>query len=152
MGYFTPAEWEPHSDTWLAWPHNLKTWSKHELYAVENVYIEIIRNLIEGERINILINDEHFQHKITTLLHREKINIGSIRFHKIPTNDAWIRDFGPNFLVRESVIGRQIGVNRWRFNSWGEKYPWEIDNEANRPENLDNKIVVIPAADPGWEN
>ena len=26
-----------------------------------------------------------------------------------------------------------------------------IDNEANRPENLDNKIVVIPAADPGWD-
>ena len=26
-----------------------------------------------------------------------------------------------------------------------------IDNEANRPNNLDNKIVVIPAADPGWD-
>ena len=26
-----------------------------------------------------------------------------------------------------------------------------IDDEANRPENLDNKIVVIPAADPGWD-
>ena len=26
-----------------------------------------------------------------------------------------------------------------------------IDNEANRPNNLENKIVVIPAADPGWD-
>ena len=26
-----------------------------------------------------------------------------------------------------------------------------IDNEADRPNNLDNKIVVIPAADPGWD-
>jgi len=26
-----------------------------------------------------------------------------------------------------------------------------IDSEANRPNNLENKIVVIPAADPGWD-
>ena len=26
-----------------------------------------------------------------------------------------------------------------------------IDNEADRPNNLENKIVVIPAADPGWD-
>ena len=26
-----------------------------------------------------------------------------------------------------------------------------IDDEANRPNNLENKIVVIPAADPGWD-
>ena len=26
-----------------------------------------------------------------------------------------------------------------------------INNEANRPNNLENKIVVIPAADPGWD-
>ena len=26
-----------------------------------------------------------------------------------------------------------------------------IENEANRPNNLENKIVVIPAADPGWD-
>ena len=132
LGYFMPAEWEPHSDTWLAWPHNLDTWSKDDLHKVENIYVEIIRNLIDGERINILINDEHYKYKIITLLHREKINFDPIRFHKIPTDDVWIRDFGPNFLARETLTGRQIAVNRWRFNSWGEKYPWKRDDNAER--------------------
>ncbi|SVD43308.1 uncharacterized protein METZ01_LOCUS396162, partial [marine metagenome] len=141
-----PAEWEPHSDTWLAWPHNLDTWSKNDLHKVEEVYVEIIRNLIDGERINILINDEHYKYKIITLLHREKINFDPIRFHKIPTDDVWIRDFGPNFLARETLTGRQIAVNRWRFNSWGEKYPWEKDDNAERE--IVRK-VKLPWFDPG---
>ena len=53
-----PAEWEPHSSTWLAWPHSLETWKSDDLHEVENVYIEIIRNLIVGAHINILVNDE----------------------------------------------------------------------------------------------
>ena len=28
LGYFMPAEWEPHSDPWLAWPHKHETWNK----------------------------------------------------------------------------------------------------------------------------
>ena len=130
LGYFMPAEWEPHSDTWLVWPHNLETWSKADLQKVENVYIKIIHNLIDGERINILINDEYYQNKITSLLHREYVETKYIRFHIIPTEDVWVRDFGPNFLARETLIGRQIAVNRWRFNSWGKKYPWKKDNDA----------------------
>ena len=130
LGYYMPAEWEPHSDTWLAWPHNLETWNKDDLHEVENIYVEIIRNLIDGERINILINEEHYKHKIITLLNLKKNLANPIYFHKIPTEDAWIRDFGPNFLARETLTGRQIAVNRWRFNSWGEKYPWKIDDAA----------------------
>ena len=41
-----PAEWEPHSSTWLAWPHNLETWQPEDLPEIEKIYIEIIRNLI----------------------------------------------------------------------------------------------------------
>ena len=29
LGYRVPAEWEPHAATWLAWPHNEKTWPGH---------------------------------------------------------------------------------------------------------------------------
>ena len=132
LGYFMPAEWEPHSGTWLAWPHNLDTWNKDDLYEVENIYVEIIRSLIDSECINILINDENYQHKISILLKHNSLDTDSIYFHNIPTEDAWIRDFGPNFLTRETLTGRQIAVNRWRFNSWGEKYPWEKDDNAER--------------------
>jgi len=146
LGYFMPAEWEPHSDTWLAWPRNLDTWSKNDLHDIESIYIKIICNLIKGERINILINDDHYQNKIITLFHRHKLDIDSVRLHKIPTEDAWVRDFGPNFLVRETPSGRQIAVTRWRFNSWGEKYPWEKDDSA---EHEIVRKVKLPWFDPG---
>ncbi len=125
-----PAEWEPHSSTWLAWPHNNDTWSSVDLYEVEIVYIEIIRNLIDGENINLLVKDQATQSRVTSIFINNEINIKNIYFHIVLTNDSWIRDFGPNFIVRTSSNGRQIAINRWRFNSWGEKYSWEKDDEA----------------------
>jgi agmatine deiminase len=147
--FFMPAEWEPHSSTWLAWPHNKDTWAPIDLCKVEIVYIEIIRNLIKGENINILVNDKITRSKIILLMDNNRINLKKIHFHIIMTNDAWIRDFGPNFIVRESSTGRQIAINHWRFNSWGKKYSWERDDEASnkiaRESNLpwfDPKIVL----------
>jgi agmatine deiminase len=131
QGFFMPAEWEQHLSTWLAWPHNLGTWKSKDLQQVENLYIKIIRNLVTGERINILIENKFFQKRITSLLNSNGLNNKQIYFHKILTDDAWIRDFGPNFIVRESSSGRQAAINRWQFNSWGEKYPWQKDNEVS---------------------
>ncbi len=131
LNYFMPAEWESHSATWLTWPHNLETWNSHDLQYIELVYIKIIRNLIEQERLNIVINENIEQTRVTTLLKKNYIDIKSISFHIIQTNDSWIRDYGPNFIVRDTATGRQIAINRWLFNSWGKKYPWEKDQNAN---------------------
>ena len=149
LDFFMPAEWEPHSSTWLAWPHNTETWELKDLIKVEDVYVEIIKNLIIGENINVLVHDEYTQHRITSLLQNIPLKKKHIFFHQIATNDSWIRDFGPNFIVRESSSGRQVAINRWLFNSWGKKYPWKSDNEAGliiaRESNLawfDPRIVL----------
>ena len=63
--FFMPAEWEQHSSTWLAWPLNVNTWKSDDLREVENIYIEIIRSLVTGEHINILIENESSQNRIT---------------------------------------------------------------------------------------
>jgi agmatine deiminase len=36
--------------------------------------------------------------------------------------DAWIRDYGPNFIVRSSHGKREVSLVRWIFNAWGGKY------------------------------
>ena len=130
QSFFMPAEWEKHSSTWLAWPINVDTWKLNDLRELENIYIEIIHCLVTGERINILIENQSSQKRVTSLLDASGLDTKKIYFHEILTNDAWIRDFGPNFIVRESSAGRQIAINRWQFNSWGEKYAWEKDNAA----------------------
>jgi len=130
QSFFMPAEWEQHSSTWLAWPFNVDTWKPDDLCVVENTYLKIIRHLVKGEHINILIEDASSQNRVTSLLNASGLNTKQIHFHEIITNDVWIRDFGPNFIIRESSTGRQIAINRWQFNSWGQKYDWEKDNEA----------------------
>jgi agmatine deiminase len=42
----------------------------------------------------------------------------------IKTNDVWVRDNGPIFLVNES--GR-LAITEWNFNGWGGRYPFEKD-------------------------
>ena len=143
QGFFMPAEWEQHLSTWLAWPHNLDTWKSDDLREVEKVYMEIIHNLITGERINILIENKSFQKRIISLLISRGLNTKQIYFHEILTNDAWIRDFGPNFIVRKSSSGRQIAINLWQFNSWGEKYPWQKDNEVSNKIISESKITYF---------
>jgi agmatine deiminase len=51
--------------------------------------------------------------------------------HRVKTVDSWIRDYGPNFLVRDpdqtalAAAGTlaSIAYNDWVFNAWGGKYP-----------------------------
>jgi agmatine deiminase len=50
--------------------------------------------------------------RITTLIH--------------PTNDAWCRDHGPAFLLRESTEHPKSIVS-WLYNAWGDKYPHDLD-------------------------
>ncbi|MEC7640890.1 MAG: agmatine deiminase family protein [Nitrospinota bacterium] len=121
LGYRMPAEWEPHVGTWLAWPHNLDYWP--DMQAMESLYVSIIRALMEGEDVYLLVNDEVLGKSVEDILNRE--NLDRVRVHIIPTNDIWIRDYGPNFLV--GGVAESIACNQWIFNSWGGKYDMPED-------------------------
>jgi agmatine deiminase len=55
--------------------------------------------------------------------------VPNVTLHDIPTNDAWVRDYGPMFLVNPG--NGQLGCVNWRFNAWGGKYPpWDLDDAA----------------------
>ncbi len=132
LGYRMPAEWEKHEATWLAWPHNPETWT--DLREIESIYIEIISLLVRGEKVNLLVNNLPEEERISAVLSKNKINLSQIRFFKIKTCDAWIRDYGPNFIVKKNVPkGGQLAVNRWIFNAWGGKYEeHKEDDKASR--------------------
>ena len=50
-----------------------------------------------------------------------------IQWVPIPTNDCWIRDYGPSFIKS----GSQLEAIDWQYNAWGGKYPpWDDDNRA----------------------
>jgi agmatine deiminase len=83
---------------------------------------------VEGECLYILVNDESTRSRISSMMDQEAIPLDRVHFYIIPTNDSWIRDYGPNFLVGK--IPEKLAANLWRFDSWGGKYDWELDDKA----------------------
>jgi agmatine deiminase len=127
LGYRMPAEWEPHSGTWLTWPHNLETWHDQDMQQVETEFLSIIQPLAKDESVHILVNDEKMEGSVASTLNDNNVKMKNIFLHDIPTNDSWIRDYGPNFIVQNDGI---VATNDWDFNSWGRKYKWELDDLA----------------------
>lgn len=128
-GYRMPAEWEPHTSTWLTWPQTEEFWPDAMMDAMESVYVSMIRALTTGENINLLVNSKAKAKSVEALLTKDKIPVGRVHIHIIPTNDVWIRDYGPNFIVGPGGSGK-LAFNKWDFNSWGDKYDFTDDREV----------------------
>jgi agmatine deiminase len=98
LGYRMPAEWEPHSATWLAWPHYHGDWpGKFE--PIPWVYAEIIRNLARRERVELIVNDAAAERGVRKILSRAEALAPNVRFHRWPTNRIWLRDSGCIFVA-----------------------------------------------------
>ncbi len=128
LGFRMPAEWAPHRGTWLSWPHKDATWPGG-FEPVPGIFAAMVRELTRGEDVHINVTGPDMEENVRTLLARERADLGRVRFHHNPTNDAWCRDHGPIFLER-SVDGRpEQAIVDWDYNAWGGKYPpYDLDD------------------------
>src|SRR5579875_2553592 len=115
QGYRMPAEWDTHEATWLAWPKDPLTFPEWVIEKVEQIYSKMILALSRGEKVNLLVDDEQTEHKVSKML----ADINNLAFYRKKTADVWIRDYGPIF-VRSKDDG--IAAIKWKFNAWGNKY------------------------------
>src|SRR5438128_9850963 len=139
LGYRMPAEWEPQEAVWLAWPHNELTWPDGMLAEVERAYVEIIRALHTGQKIKLLVDDAESQARVRSLLGREGVALLQIVLVSIPTEDSWIRDYGPTFITNRDT--QKLAMVKWIFNAWGNKNEDllgddRVPHEMNRTLNL----------------
>jgi agmatine deiminase len=98
--YRMPAEWEPHEATWLSWPHRRDTWPG-AFEEVPPVFVQIAKHLAESELVRINVGNPVMAKGVKYLLEAAKVNMAAVRFHYNPTNDAWVRDHGPIYVVKE---------------------------------------------------
>lgn len=146
-GFRMPAEWMPHEATWLSWPHNVETWSA-QLSEVEEIYCQMVEVLARGEKIHLLVRDGAEEDRVGDRLSKRRVPMDRIRFFRIPTVDAWIRDYGPIFLVRRREDGAgELATVRWFFNAWGGKYE-SMAADQSVPE-LIARLLGIPSFTPG---
>jgi agmatine deiminase len=123
-----PAEWERHAATWLTWPHNLESWPG-AFESIPGVWVALVAALAPGEHVHILVGDEAAEAEVRALLDAAGVPKQRTGLHRIPSNDAWARDHGPTFIVRDNERAALAAVH-WNFNAWGGKYPpWNHDAE-----------------------
>lgn len=129
QGWRWPAEWEKHAATWLAWPHNPETWPGRLEQAV-TAFAGFVRELHFRETVRLLVTDEAMEERAHRRLKAAGVEVErGIEFHRIPTNDAWLRDSGPIFLLRERGGVRERALADFGFDCWGRKYePWDLDD------------------------
>ncbi|MEI7787143.1 MAG: agmatine deiminase family protein [Chlorobiaceae bacterium] len=130
--YFMPPEWTLHKATWLSWPHRLETWPG-KFDPIPAVFVEIISWLSSSEEVHINVLDEVMEREVYALLRNsrhQQIQMERIFCHQIPTNDAWCRDHGPNFVFRRTDGKVEKIIVNWVYNAWGEKYTSYADDNA----------------------
>lgn len=136
LGYHMPSEWRRHQATWLTWPKDPLTWPDR-VPLVEDIFLQMMAALTPYEAVNLLVDDEEAEQDV-----RSRCNFAgaeNVRFHKIPTIDSWIRDYGPNFLIDNN--GR-MAYNDWIFNAWGNKYE-ELKQDDSIPAHLESVLRVL---------
>ncbi|HXP34660.1 MAG TPA: agmatine deiminase family protein [Chthoniobacterales bacterium] len=127
LGYRMPAEWEPHTATWVSWPRregiSFPDSFDRVLPALREMVAALINNGQSGSDsepvcINV-INGAHEAEARAVLdaLPRQEC----ITYYEIPTNEPWCRDHGPIFLTRKS--DPKLAIVDWDYNAWGNKYP-----------------------------
>jgi agmatine deiminase len=121
-GFSQPAEWAPHQSCWLAWPSHGDLW-KEELLPAQKEFTALCKAIAQGEDLHILIPDDASEKAAKSALSGL-----SIRFHRIPFGDIWLRDTAPIFLTGP---GSQVATVRFKFNGWGEKYVLDHDEQVS---------------------
>jgi len=127
LGYYFPAEFGPHTATWLSWPHKEASWPG-KIHTIYPYYCQFIKELTTSEKVCINVSDEAMKSFASAQLQAAGVDPGKIEFFFHPTNDAWCRDHGPAFLINPKAEQKKIIVD-WNYNAWGNKYPpFDLDD------------------------
>jgi agmatine deiminase len=127
-GYYFPAEFAPHSATWLSWPHKEASWPG-KIHTIFPYYSQFIKELTKGEKVCINVNDEAMKNFAIGHLQNADVDLSKVEFFFHPTNDAWCRDHGPAFLINPDGKENKKIIVDWDYNAWGNKYPpYDLDD------------------------
>ncbi len=145
LGYYFPAEFAPHDAIWLSWPHKEESWPG-KIASIYPSYTEFVKVVSLTEKVCINVVDEKMRNSAQKMLQLAGVNLELITFYLHPTNDAWCRDHGPAFLLRDNPIDPKAIID-WNINAWGGKYPpYDLDDVI--PTSI-AKALGLPVFNPG---
>lgn len=117
-----PAEFATHERTLMAWPRRRALWGD-QLEAAKGEYAATANAIAAFEPLTMVCGDAADAAEA-----RAALTAGNTELLEIATDDSWLRDSGPIFVLEPG--GTRTGVH-FAFNAWGEKFaPWAADEAA----------------------
>jgi agmatine deiminase len=127
-----PAEWEPHTATWITWPQAPRDWPG-KFHPMPWAFAEIIRKVAcaDGdERARVLVGSAQVESRARGQLAKAGVDLSRVDFYQIPTDRGWMRDCGPCFVEKD----HKIAIAGFGFDAWS-KYP-EFALDAQVPHTI----------------
>jgi agmatine deiminase len=108
----------------MAWPERTDNWRLGATPAQE-AFAAVATAIAASEPMTMAVSDAQFENCRAALS-------PEVRVVEVSTDDAWLRDTGPTFVVDGN--GNRRGVD-WRFNAWGGTEgglysPWDRDDRV----------------------
>jgi agmatine deiminase len=121
-----PGEFTEHAGCWIGWPERPDNWRLHGRPAQE-AFAAVAEAIQVSEPVTVITSDRQFERC------RSMLSDG-VRVLEMSSDDAWMRDMGPTFVV--DGRGGRRGVD-WHFNAWGGTQgglysPWDRDERVAR--------------------
>jgi agmatine deiminase len=109
-GFRMPGEFERHDGCWMLWPERPDVWRLSGKPA-QRAFASVATAIATSEPVTVGASAQSFRTARSALP-------AAVRVVELSSNDAWMRDVGPTFVVDANQNLR--GVD-WEFNAWGGK-------------------------------
>ncbi len=148
-----PPEEAPHEGTWLQWPHNRTTGhalgeESDLIKRYEPAWVHMAKALHVGEKVHIIVYDDASRERVTQVLEGAGCDMKQIDMFVHRTDDVWIRDNGPIFVLDEN---KRLHITDWGFNGYGGKYDYKLSDEIPKllARDLNLPVTSIPMINEG---
>ncbi|MGL4304898.1 MAG: agmatine deiminase family protein [Mycobacteriaceae bacterium] len=134
QGLRMPAESLPHKRTFMSWPPLNSVWEGSDGPAVQEDIARVARAISQFEPVVLLASTQE-------AASARRACGSEIEVLEIPTDDLWVRDSGPTFVLGPNGLS---GID-FHFNGWGNK------QEHSRDSSVASEILshfAIPRIDP----
>ncbi|MGH8308755.1 MAG: agmatine deiminase, partial [Steroidobacteraceae bacterium] len=134
-GFWMPAEFEPHAGCWMLWPERPDNWRENGRPA-QQAFAAVASAIARFEPVTVGVSARLYADARAQLPE-------SVRVVELSSDDCWMRDVGPTFVVNTRGVARGV---HWRFNAWGGLEgglysPWDQDELVAR------KVLEIEGRD-----
>ncbi|MCB1331240.1 MAG: agmatine deiminase [Maritimibacter sp.] len=121
-GYHMPGEHRPQDEVFMAWPERPDNW-RDGARPAQACFAAVAEAIVGATPVTMAVSAGQYATARAQLA-------DAVRVVEMSTDDSWMRDTGPTFVVDDR--GGRRGIE-WEFNAWGGEvdglYPsWDRDN------------------------